>query len=647
MTTVAKRSAGSGLTALTAAPVTVCSPLRHLDTEAVSAAARAETRNREVHLPPISTYRWWARRAVAINRALVQAVNLDNPGILTVADPFAGGGVIPLAALIEGHRVYAQDLNPWAARGLAAMVGLPAADDIREAAATLEQWVSTEIRAAYGTKLADGTQAFVSHTIRVATAECTSCGTRSRMFPHALVSLLRRKERGDAQAWLACKRGHLFLGDSSGRRRCPTCRTITDPAEGYTIGRQVLCGCGHTDSLSDRAYTWHWEVALVERSAGNRRELGLPTEAELKAAQASHWHPTKSLGNIPDGQETRVLLRHGFTSWDQLYPPRQRYVLERLLEAAKHCSTDPAVVEAITMAILGTAEMAGHLSRWDRFYLKSYEAMAGHRFNLTTLAVEPNVWGTVAAGRGTVLRRLRQLIKAAEWLTANTALPPLVEGPLPGIGDITAFDGDVRVVEGSSERMLLPSGSTDLVLTDPPYHDDVQYSELSLPLRAWADLAGGALEGEAVVNGTTGQLTGFGAYEDLLCRIFTESRRVLRSDGHLIFTYANRSPAAWSALFAALQAAGLKAVGCEIVHSENETDHAKRGVRSCTLDLIMDLVPAGAQSAKPHQPRAIGIDEESQFLRSVAATFLKVGVLAEGWRNSFETELNRSSFLQA
>jgi len=29
-----------------------------------------------------------------------------------VSDPFAGGGVIPLAAALRGHRVYAQDLNP-------------------------------------------------------------------------------------------------------------------------------------------------------------------------------------------------------------------------------------------------------------------------------------------------------------------------------------------------------------------------------------------------------------------------------------------------------------------------------------------------------------------------------------------------------
>ena len=98
----------------------IASPLRHIDAGAVSRAARAETRNREVYLPPVSVFRWWARRTEAVNGAVIDAVTAergsDEP--LLVVDPFAGGGVIPLAALIRGHRVYAQDINPWAAAGL-------------------------------------------------------------------------------------------------------------------------------------------------------------------------------------------------------------------------------------------------------------------------------------------------------------------------------------------------------------------------------------------------------------------------------------------------------------------------------------------------------------------------------------------------
>jgi adenine-specific DNA methylase len=148
------------------------------------------------------------------------------------------------------------------------------------------------------------------------------------------------------------------------------------------------------------------------------------------------------------------------------------------------------------------------------------------------------------------------------------------------------------VVRRSSERILLEPGALDLVLTDPPYHDDVQYSELSLPLRAWARLPLTELGGEALVNVARGQNDGADEYRELLRSIFAECREHLRHNGRLIFSYANREPEAWVALFAALQDAGYAAVGCQVLHSENETDMAKRDVRACTLDLLMELVPS-------------------------------------------------------
>ena len=60
----------------------------------------------------------------------------------------------------------------------------------------------------------------------------------------------------------------------------------------------------------------------------------------------------------------------------------------------------------------------------------------------------------------------------------------------------------VRVVEGDSSRIPLPSRTADLVLTDPPYHDDVHYGELSLPFRAWAGLSTDLMKEEAIANGS-------------------------------------------------------------------------------------------------------------------------------------------------
>lgn len=627
------------------------SPLRHLDAGAISAAVKVESRNREVHLPPVSVYRWWARRTDAVNGALVEAVASESDAPLLIVDPFAGGGVIPLSAVTRGHRIYAQDLNPWAATGLAAMLALPSPADLREGIAALTQRVNSLAVAAYGTLMQDGTRGYVSHTFRVAASNCTQCGERNRHFPYAMVSLLARKERGLPEAFLSCKRGHLQLGRSDKSSRCETCKTIIDPSAMYAPGRVVTCSEGHRERLSERTATgaWQWDVVLVERANGFRRELAIPTKAEVEAADSARWGTPESLGAIPDGAETRVLLRHGFRDWSDLYPTRQAFIVRQLLDLIPECSSRSAVQAALRMAIIGSTEMAGHLSRWDRWYLKSYESMAGHRFNLTTFTAEPNVWGTEVSGRGTVLRRLGQLVRAAEWLHSRTGGPMTVElrrssaaAAAVELGTLSA-----RVVEGSSERMLLPSSSADLVLTDPPYHDDVHYGELSLPLRAWAGLLGGALAGDAVVNPATGHLTGVGEYQQLLTRIYAESRRVLKEDGHLIFSYANRQPEAWVALIAALQDAGLRTAGYEIVHSENETDQVKRSVRACTMDLILDLVPAGSRPVQQHRSAAVDANSETAFLHLVGGAALQIGSLETGWKDDFIARARASRFLRS
>lgn len=635
------------------------SPLRHLDADAVSALVRREVRNREIHLPPVSTYRWWARRTEAVNGSIIDAVSADRPGRMVVSDPFAGGGVIPLAAVMRGHSVYAQDLNPWAATGLASMLALPNPEALRDGIAALTQRVLTSAQAAYGTVLTDGTPALVTHTFRVAVAPCTHCGTRQRIFPHALVTLTSRVERNLPEAFLACPNGHLFKGRRDRIAFCPECDCLTDPSQAYTRRRVVTCPCGQQDRLEARASAsgLAWEVVLVERAGGGRRELSLPMAGELSAAGAVHAKPRMSLGTIPAGQETAVLSRHGFKRWEDLYPRRQRAMVERLLELAPSCSTDEDVVAALKLAIVGSTEMAGHLSRWDRYYLKSYESMAGHRFNFTTLPVEPNAWGTTTSGRGTTLRRLVQLVKAAEWLRERTGGRLQVQGPLhAGAPTVPALLGedidgrplgrpDVLVVAGSSQRQLLPSGSVDLVLTDPPYHDDVQYGELSQPLQAWAGLAAPDSGGDAVVNRATGQLVADGSYTALLASIFRESARLLREDGHMIFSYANRDPRAWAQLLEALQSAGLRAAGCTIVHSENETDHAKRNVRACTLDLLLDLVPVSSRDVERHRPK-LGTGAEQEFLAIVADYVLSVGELAGSWQAEFLEAVADVEFLQ-
>jgi len=622
-----------------------------LNEAAIGSRSKAESRSRERHLPPVGAYRWWARRTESVFGALLDAyVEYSGDRRLLVADPFAGGGVIPFAAAARGHRVYAQDLNPWAIRCLAVALDLPTPEALSTGASDLKLRMQPFLAEAYGTTMGDGSPGEVAHTIRVAACGCPECGQRSRLFPYSLVSLVARKERSPESAWLACRNGHLRVGPAGTASRCPDCGNSIDPTAEYGKRRIYTCqACGTSRPLRDWMNTegTEWQPILIQRTGKGGQELGSPSAEELAQASDDRW-PACRLGQIRPGRETQVLRDHGFADWGDIYPRRQSAVMTSLLNEIEKADAPDEVRTALRLAAWGVAEMAGRLSRWDRWYLKPYEGMAGHRFNLTTLPCEINVWGALGRGRGTFNRRVFAQCGAAKWLGAHDLRGLRVSGPA---GDDRAADSDgddswdLLLREGDSATMGLADSVVDLVLTDPPFHDDVQYDELSLPLRVWAGMPAAELTAEAVAR--LDALQPRCRYRDALEAVFRECKRVLRPNGHLVLSFSNRNPHAWADCLAALQESGFRAVGSAILHSENESDHAKRGRRAGCLNLIMFLEAAehetllGVESATTDEDGG----DEYRFLRVVTKYFRRVGVLEGTWEDDLQAELASSKYL--
>lgn len=149
------------------------------------------------------------------------------------------------------------------------------------------------------------------------------------------------------------------------------------------------------------------------------------------------------------------------------------------------------------------------------------------------------------------------------------------------------------LAQGSSDRQLAPASSVDLVLTDPPYFDDVQYAELAGMFLAWARATGLVpdsveldLRTEAVSNVERG--IGVDRYRGILRAIFKETRRTIKPAGRMILTYHNTDLRAWWALGSALREARLYIHALAVAHAENERDHAKRGRLAFSRDLVIE-----------------------------------------------------------
>jgi putative DNA methylase len=564
--------------------------LSRVNWKRLAGVTRRELLSREIHAPVVSTYRWWARRPHTVMGAILDAAVSKYGSGITVADPFSGGGTVTFEAARRGLKVYAQDLYPWPTRGL---VSALRSCDSRLFADSAQAVLSAlaPLRAAYRNRAG----AELSHILRVRSARCMHCSREFYQFPHPMISVASRRAT-ERRAYFGCFR----CGSTSIRARsvanfhCDGCGTRWNATE-------RLLGCARCESKSFAPTGWH--AVLVQElinEKGRWRTLLRAVEGnDPTEAQSASRGAVALIEPIPTGKETKRLLDNQLLRWGDLYTQRQADVLTKALLTIKQLDTPDSVKDRLAFGALGAAEMPAFLSRWDRFNLKSFESMANHRYTQTTLTVEANLLSPV--GRGTLPRRLDAAATALKWLDDARSTPLEVVSTIPGRPGRRRTRWDVLVATGNSAKQALRDASVRVVLTDPPYFDDVQYGELARLFHTWlkvydADLKFEELH-EAVPNSVRG--TSSADYENIIAACLRESRRTLTADGILILTFHNKKLEAWRALAGALYKGGFRVKALAVARSENPADHCKRDVNAMLNDLVLECTPVTDSPAPP------------------------------------------------
>jgi len=573
------------------------STLDRINWPAVNRATRRQVRNREVYCPPISLFRWWARRPHALTRALLDASKIEPEDL--VSDPFSGGGTVTLEAAAKGHRVYAQDLNPWAVWGLRTALDGVSPTLLQTGIDSFWQKLRRSTSRYYATNCPAHGSGEILHTFWVRECKCEHCAHKLYLYPYSLITLAGRKRR-EKIAFYGCSAcGRITQRETTGGVPCEHCgRGLARVREPLLVQKRVRCPhCAEEVSYRE---AWSrkpkWKPVLVQRLCSYLGKQVVhfdePTSRELAMAFTRVKSPAPLREKIPIGRETAVLRRGGFRKWRDLYPSRQLKVLLKAVKLANDLELGRHVRSRIQLAIAGAGEMAGHLCRWDRFHPKAFEALANHRFAVLGLAVETNL--VAERGRGTLKRRLRNSLNAANWAQVHiseASTRAIVRGRRA-----TERGGKTpqcTIVAGSSSKQRIASDSVRLVITDPPYYDAVQYGELSGLFIVWAKTVTGRrgpwtvdLRLEAVPNET--RRAGAAHYERLLRSILKETARTMRDDGKLLLTYHGMDFRGWAALGRALHGAGLRVLALAVAHSENEKDHPKRDRNAFSKDLVIE-----------------------------------------------------------
>ena len=201
-----------------------------------------------------------------------------------------------------------------------------------------------------------------------------------------------------------------------------------------------------------------------------------------------------------------------------------------------------------------------------------------------------------------------------------------------------------EITIGPAQDTDLPTGSVDAIVFDPPYHNNVNYAELSDFFYVWLKRTAGYVLGyslmgphltdkvneaiasparfrqEAQGSGKSASALATQDYENKMAEIFRECRRVIKPDGIMTVMFTHKSTDAWDALTVALINSGFgitrtwpvknrggklnphKGPGCRPLHHPvgmPSPDH-----QSNTGTLAHRRVPhrPGSPSRHPHPP---------------------------------------------
>jgi hypothetical protein len=107
---------------------------------------------------------------------------------------------------------------------------------------------------------------------------------------------------------------------------------------------------------------------------------------------------------------------------------------------------------------------------------------------------------------------------------------------------------------GSHEKVLIDSNSIDYIFTDPPFGNNLNYSELNFLWEVWIKVITNSFP-EAIVNIV--QKKGLIDYQEIMERCFAECYRILKPGRWMTVEFHNSQNAVWNAIQEALLKAGF------------------------------------------------------------------------------------------
>jgi putative DNA methylase len=590
----------------------------------LSRLGERESWRKEVHRPVYHVHKWWAKRLGTIFRGILLGSMLDEDASLSetfyqrhafsdlaVFDPFMGSGTTVGEAHKLGFTALGRDINPVAVESVRVALGPLDRRKIKRAFAELSDGVGETIRTIYQSEDSRERTCDVLYYFWVMQAACPHCEHLEDLFSSYIFARNARPDRNPEVQIVCPSCGHIFAGLLGQRKvACPSCRLTFDPEQAPVAGKTVACTkCGKRfatlDAVDGKRPPFRLYGKLVLRKDGKKEYLP-PSRADIEAyADCSRrLHEGVQQGNLviptlalQKGYNTKQAMRYGFLSWCDFFNDRQLLVLS-LLRSAIEKLTDSPTRQALLTLFSGVLEFNNLFASYKGEGTGAVRHMfAHHILKPERTPIEANVWGTSkSSGSFSNLFRSR-LLRAIDYRESPTEVngtgsasgrvcsPPFTGKLCPWEKPTTPHG--IALSCGDSATTGLPDRCIDLIVTDPPFFDNVHYSELADFFFAWQQLPNEDAS-QSTRNKNEVQDSSADQFSKKLQSVLRECHRVLKDDGLLVFTYHHSRNDGWKSLAEAVLGAGLTVVNAHPVKSEMSVATPKSQAKEpIQLDIVV------------------------------------------------------------
>lgn len=581
--------------------------------EEVSLIAQQESWRKEVYRPMSYIHKWWARRLGSIFRGLIiydqkgESFSMDdyyNPPQMhdkVIFDPFMGSGTTIIEACKLGAKAIGCDINPIAANLVATILQKYSIEQVVQAFKKLETTCADQIKSFYRTCSGED----VLYYLWVSLMECGECG---HTIPLHKSFIFAKNAYASAKpnAMVVCPAcGKIFSCHYKDCEVCcPDCRHTFNPQEG-NVDKTNTCICpicGKKERVIDyvrrrnRRLDSKMFCKIIMRNGQKIYEQIDDFDVSLyqKASDELSVYAC-DIPNTPilDGINTKQIINYGYNNWQEMFNDRQ---LLSIIILAKQIDTvdDEHIKQLFGVLLSGTTEFNNMFCSYKGEGTGAVRPLFyNHILKPELSPLEANLWGTNASSgafssffQSRLLRALQYKIDPFEIIVSGNSSGKYYLERLDNYGRDESFSfQDCRATNDLAELSLntpviccqdssslpIPDETVDLVLTDPPFFDNVNYSELADFFFAWQSKWNlGFAANKSITTRQTQEVQDSHpcAFGEKLCAVFLNCRRMLKTDGKLIFTYHHSRKDGWLPVYYAISQAGFQIENTMLVKAE-------------------------------------------------------------------------------